>query len=414
MSFRELRLSRVARIKLGKMLQTEPASGADIEADYLRAAHVQPNGLILDLGDDQRMWFGPKELLDHDLRADDVVIVEGGAGYGRSALIRTPRPGWGFQNSIVRVRPKPGIADGAFLDYVLQARLFDGSIPLVCSTATIPHFTAEKVAAFPVPVPPLSEQQAIADFLDRETAKIDALIEKQTALIARLRERRGWTVEQAVNPPGVVGDRLAVKRALARVDQGISPETANASEDAEVWVLKAGAPNRGVFREAESKPVPDEVLVPDGIELAPGDLVVSRASGSPDLVASAAMVTELSRRLILSDKTFRFVPGPKHVTRYLYWCLNSRGFREQVRLATSGADGLANNIPLTSLRRLLVRLPTLAEQQAIADHLDQQTAKIDVLIAKAERFVEVSRERRSALITAAVTGQLDTPVRKAA
>lgn len=61
---------------------------------------------------------------------------------------------------------------------------------MTANTATIPHFTAEKVRAHSIALLPIAEQRAIADFLDRETAKIDALIEKQTELITRLRERR--------------------------------------------------------------------------------------------------------------------------------------------------------------------------------------------------------------------------------
>ena len=67
-------------------------------------------------------------------------------------------------------------------------------------------------------------------------------------------------------------------------------------------------------------------------------------------------------------------------------------------------------MPLVTAERLLaqsVPFTTLARQQEIADHLDDQTAKIDTLIAEAERFIELSRERRAALITAAVTGQVD-------
>ncbi|QIK72740.1 hypothetical protein G7070_11225 [Propioniciclava coleopterorum] len=330
MSFRELRLSRVARIKLGKMLQTEPASGADIEADYLRAAHVQPNGLILDLGDDQRMWFGPKELLDHDLRADDVVIVEGGAGYGRSALIRTPRPGWGFQNSIVRVRPKPGIADGAFLDYVLQARLFDGSIPLVCSTATIPHFTAEKVAAFPVPVPPLSEQQAIADFLGRETAKIDALIEKQTALIERLRERRDsvWSrLYQAVE-----SDEVPVRRMVSSLVDGPfgSSLTSAHYSEAGVRVIRLGNIGINEFRDEDQAFVSEAY----GHQLSahsalPGDVVMAGLGDERMPLGRAAVVPSGLGSAIVKADCYRLRPIPGVLASYLAWALSAPPVRPQ-------------------------------------------------------------------------------------
>ncbi|MCV7487024.1 restriction endonuclease subunit S, partial [Micrococcus luteus] len=61
------------------------------------------------------------------------------------------------------------------------------------------------------------------------------------------------------------------------------------------------------------------------------------------------------------------------------------------------------------LRAIKIPVPPPAEQREIADHLDRETAKIDALIAKAERFIELAQERRAALITAAVTGQIEIP-----
>lgn len=67
------------------------------------------------------------------------------------------------------------------------------------------------------------------------------------------------------------------------------------------------------------------------------------------------------------------------------------------------------NLNGSALGRMEVPLPSLVEQREIADHLDRETAKIDALIAKAERFIELAQERRAALITAAVTGQIEIP-----
>lgn len=125
------------------------------------------------------------------------------------------------------------------------------------------------------------------------------------------------------------------------------------------------------------------------------------------LVGSTAMVGALHRRLILSDKTFRLVPSPAVAPRYLYWSLNSPSYRVQVRNAISGADGLANNLPLSALRRILIRLPSWEEQVEIAAFLDLRCGDLDGLTGKVRQAVELALERRSAVITAAVTGQLN-------
>ena len=90
-------------------------------------------------------------------------------------------------------------------------------------------------------------------------------------------------------------------------------------------------------------------------------------------------------------------------------CLNSRSVRAQIERRISGASGLAKNIGLSSVLSLKVPLPPLVEQRRIADHLDAETAKIDAMIAKAGELRALLEERRSALITATVTGQHPVP-----
>ena len=92
---------------------------------------------------------------------------------------------------------------------------------------------------------------------------------------------------------------------------------------------------------------------------------------------------------------------------FLAYVLLSRVFLEQVNASTYGAK-----MPRASwdfIKTIRVIAPPLTKQRAIADFLDRETAKIDALIAKAERFIELAKERRAALITAAVTGQLEIP-----
>mgnify|MGYP002712210612 CR=1 FL=1 len=86
----------------------------------------------------------------------------------------------------------------------------------------------------------------------------------------------------------------------------------------------------------------------------------------------------------------------------------------EARHAIEGAmiGSTFRRINVSAIRSLPVAIPPIAEQRRIATLLDDQTAKIDELVVETERFIELSRERRAALITAAVTGQID--VRKVA
>lgn len=260
----------------------------------------------------------------------------------------------------------------------------------------------------PVPVPPMDEQRAIAVYLDHETAQIDALIAKQERLIATLRERRATVVDDALEPTEHCAT-MPLKFALEGVDQGVSPQAeARLADEPGTWgVLKSGAVNHGVFRQEEHKRLPAEFGFDPRIAVAVGDVIVSRASGSPDLVGSCGLIEQLDYNLILSDKLFRLRPAATTDPKFLRWLLNGRRYRTQVRQSISGAEGLANNVPLRALLSFRFAMPPLEEQRSIAAYLGEQTSKIDALIQKAERFIEISKERRAALITAAVTGQID-------
>lgn len=278
----------------------------------------------------------------------------------------------------------------------------------------------------PVVLPNIQEQFNIADFLDRETAEIDAFIADQEEFIGLLAERRAATISHAVtkglDPTVPMKDSgiewlgeipahwsvLALKRVLRGIEQGVSPQADGglANEDA-VGVLKAGCVNHGVFNELEHKRLPDGFEFDDAIRVRVGDLIVNRASGSPSLVGSAARVRSLHYALILSDKTFRLRTSPSVDPNFLELYLNSTPYRRQVIGAISGAEGLANNLPMGALKEIVLALPPRDEQSRVVDSARNEEAELDAAIADAAQAVALSRERRAALISAAVTGKID-------
>ena len=302
----------------------------------------------------------------------------------------------------------PHGVDPGFLSWYLQGDEFVARVEASSTGVSYPAITARQLIDLDLRIPPLAEQHAIADFLDRETARIDTLIEEQQRLIDLLRERRQSEIDVSFEPDER-WTRTSLKHCLDGVDQGVSPQAeAGLADTPGSWgVLKSGCVNRGVFRQEEHKRLADDFAVNIALAISDGDLIVSRASGSPDLVGSAAIVGKIDYNLILSDKLFRLRPSHSTSSVYLYWFLNSRHYRMQVRRAISGADGLANNLPLSALRNFEMAIPTLNEQRRIAASLDEKTSAIDAVVVEAEKFIELVRERRAALITAAVTGQID-------
>lgn len=275
-------------------------------------------------------------------------------------------------------------------------------------------------------MPPLSEQTAIAAFLDRETSKIDALVEEQKRLIELLKEKRQAVISHAVTkgldpnthmkPSGMewLGDVpkhwqiLQLRRLLARVEQGWSPECENRQAELGEWgVLKTGCANGSVFREEENKALPTDLEPKPELEVRAGDLLMSRANGSPENVGAAAYVSTVRPGLMLSDKIFRLHPVAGVSPKYLALLLRSLPLRRQIEQAISGADGLANNLPQSALKNFVTVLPPVDEQNAIIEHLEAQLNTLGALADHAAAAVELLVERRSALISAAVTGKID-------
>lgn len=183
-------------VTLGKMYQTERQRVDDELLPHLKAGSVRPGG-ALDLEDPMLCWFSSAERKSLDLRADDLLVVEGGATYGRCTIISTDLPRWGFQKSLNRVRSK-GSDSIHFLSYLIQVATDLGHVSILCGKATIPHFTAEKLESLDWPRPPVDEQLRIVQHLDAASAQIDELIAKSAEVIDILGVNRSALITAAV------------------------------------------------------------------------------------------------------------------------------------------------------------------------------------------------------------------------
>ncbi len=197
-------LKRRYQVTLGKMLKSKQTSPDETEDPYLRAANIHWQGV--DTTDVKRMWFTPEEKKKLKLYRDDLLVSEGG-DVGRSSLWNEEIEDCYIQNSINRIRARED-ADTRFLFYWMYFIKHADYIDMTCNKATIAHFTVEKVEATPCVYPPLEEQKRIIAFLEKETAKIDTLIEKCETAIELLKERRTALISAAVT--GKIDVRSAV------------------------------------------------------------------------------------------------------------------------------------------------------------------------------------------------------------
>ncbi|PYD71033.1 restriction endonuclease subunit S [Novacetimonas hansenii] len=277
----------------------------------------------------------------------------------------------------------------------------------------------------PVILPPLTEQQTIASFLDRECGKIDALIAEQERLIALLAEKRQAVISHAVtkglnpNAPmknsgipwiGMVPEgweMMRVKNILSTIEQGWSPQCENypRSSDAEWAVLKVGCVNTGIFNPSENKVLPETLDGNENLQVRVGDLLVSRAN-TRDLVGRSAVAERNYSHLMICDKIFRLRTRPDLCfPEYLSLFLQSFSGRHVIELAASGASQSMVNIGQGTILEMFFPVPPLETQRHILQNLNYNEEA--EAIKNADQFINLARERRAALISAAVTGKID-------
>lgn len=267
------------------------------------------------------------------------------------------------------------------------------------------ELSSSALASILTPLPPLDEQRAIADYLDRETAQIDALVAKQEEFIGLLRERRIAEITAGVE---LERPNSTFRRHVTNLRQGWSPNAEQFPADGvtEWGVLKVGCSTAGVFRPQENKKLPPDVAPRPEHAVRVGELVISR-SNTRELVGSAAVVPSGYPRLMLSDLNYGLTAASSLDPNFAAYALLTRRARGELISRAKGTSPSMQKLAQRDVLDIPLWVPPIDEQREIVERIDEQTARIDILITKAEEHIALAKERRSALITAAVTGQFD-------
>lgn len=286
-------------------------------------------------------------------------------------------------------------------------------------------------ASIQILVPPLEVQRSITTYLDRETAQIDALIQEQQRLIDLLRERRIALISRLVRrglndavdlkPSGVdwlgeVPTHWSIRRlkySISSSQTGVWGEEPRGDED-DVLCVRVADFDRPRLRVRSDVPTVRSVPVKERLPrlLQDGDLLLEKSGGtSLSPVGFVAIFEGAERPAVSANFLARLRPAVGQHSRYwLYAHAASYSTRLTARSVkqTTGIQNLDQNGYFNER----FPYPPYEEQIAIANRIDAATAKIDETITEGQYFIELSKERRAALITAAVTGQFD--VREAA
>ncbi|WP_256647071.1 restriction endonuclease subunit S [Thermomonas paludicola] len=333
------------------------------------------------------------------------------------APVALPAPNLIASTGFAVVRPKSGQYSG-YLKYGLQCEAFVHQVIARSTGVSYPAINASELARIPLWTPSFGEQYAIASFLDRETAKIDALITEQEKLLALLAEKRQATISHSVtrglDPNAPMKDsgipwlgEVPAQWDLPPLYLRYSSELGKMLDTDRITgrYLVSYLRNVDVQWDAinyENLPAMD--IKPDEIArytVRDGDLLVCEGGevGRTAVVNVGDSVIgyqkALHRLRALSESEC-----PRYMFYIFSWASKAGAF---------AGEGQATIAHLTGeqLRRYRFPRPSKVEQEAISEFLDDALAKLAKLSEEAENGIALLKERRSALIAAAVTGQID-------
>jgi type I restriction enzyme S subunit len=244
-----------------------------------------------------------------------------------------------------------------------------------------------------IPLPPLDEQRVVADYLDHETARIDALVTKQEEFIELLRERREAFADAEFQQRE--GKRSAtVRQTLARLDRSPGPGSGV------VTAYRDGVVTLRANRRADGYTMSEAEAGYQGV--LPGDIVFHALDGFAGAVGISDSEGQCS--------PVYHVCQPRYADDAEYLALLIRYMGTSGFLSTQAPSTRQRSVDFRNwgtFARVPLVLPSIDRQKAFVAEYRKQTAQVDALIAKAQEHIALAKERRSALITAAVTGQID-------
>jgi type I restriction enzyme, S subunit len=332
------------------------------------------------------------------------LVVSIGPSFGKVMMVPPGLAGANLTQGTARVAPGSGV-QGRYLFWVLRSQQTSEFWDSSCSGATFRALTLGILSETPVCLPSLLEQRAIAAFLDRETAKLDALVAKKEQLLVLLEEQRTGMLRENIS--SIMGQsahawlRVQLRRVVGKfVDyRGQTPEKVAAGVPLVTAAnVKAGRIELSLSPSFISEDLYSEWMVRGLPE--PGDVLITTEAPLGEVGIIEDPNVALAQRLVLlKPETSRVLPE--------YLALYLQSPPAQAELASRATGSTAIGIKASHLRAIPVVVPPLSEQQRIVTTFQTECTRHTGLSDRVSRGIAVLNEYRSALITAAVTGQID-------
>ena len=408
-----LPIKRISKIRYGL---SQPPAESPTGLPLIRATNIKSGKILIE----DMMYVDPTDIplsKDAILSKGDIIVVRSGAYTGDSAIIPNEYDGAiaGYDIVVTVIRDlSPFVAWQLLSPHVREFQFELNSL-----RAAQPHLNAEQLGETLIFVPPLPEQHAIAYFLYRETAKIDALIEKKRRLISLLEEKRAAIISQAVT-------------------KGLDPDASMKDSGVE-WL--GGIPtgwnllqlrrviNKFVdYRGATPEKVPNGIplITAKNIKMNKIDFELSQefireedysswmVRGLPEigdvLVTTEAPLGESAQivdpNIALAQRIILLKADKVEITNdYLKYYFASSSGKSELWSRATGSTALG--IKASRFKETLLTVPPIKEQQMITELLDRETLKSYKLVSKINEQINKLQEYRTALISAAVTGKID-------
>ncbi|MGO2339747.1 MAG: restriction endonuclease subunit S [Psychrobacter sp.] len=328
------------------------------------------------------------------------------------------------QNMIVStgfavIRPNECLYKG-YAAYCLRAKGFIKEVVSLSVGVSYPAINATDLVSIKIPSLPFDEQTQIANFLDFETAQIDTLIEKQQTLIQLLKEKRQAVISHAVtkglNPDAPMKDSgvewlgsvpehwdIVKLKWKASTTSGGTPTTSKYEdyyEDGDIPWIRTTDLNNDKLNETPIMITPKAVR-DSACSLLPKNSVLIAMYGGAGSIGKHSLLRFEST---INQAVCGVLPSEAFVPDYLhrfyefyrpFWMIGAAGTRKDP------------NIGQDNIKEARIPIPPLNEQHQIADYLDKMQNHFDALTENAEQAIQLMQERRTALISAAVTGKID-------
>jgi type I restriction enzyme S subunit len=347
------------------------------------------------------------------MQAGDIVTARRGE-LGRSALITAEQDGWICGTGSLRVRPMPDRVNARHLHTILQSNYARDWLNLSSVGSTMANLNESILGQLPVACPGIAEQAAIAAHLDRETARIDALVEKKTRFIELLREKRQALSTHAVTKgldPNVKMKDSGVEWLGKVPEHWVTRRVAALFRE----VIRPGVQDLPVLSISIHSGISDDELSADERDrkvsliedrekykrVRPGDLAYNMMRAWQGAFGAVTVDGLVSPAYVVAE------PKMEISTAYIELLLRTPMAIEEMRKCSRGITDFRMRMYWEAFREVLLLLPPYEEQIAIVNMVMQEAERIDALAGKTEHSITLLKERRSALITAAVTGQID-------